>query len=211
MNEIMNIKGIECYEKDGTVYLKLETVARGLGFIDSSKEVEYVRWNTVRQYLRDMGFSQEVAKEDFIPENIFYRLAMKAKNETAEKFHALVADEIIPAVRKTGSYGLAMTTGEQIQLLAKGDVELSQRVDKVEDRITSLENGELQKQRMAAPKIEIRQVDSEQGKYSEIFINDHKLHGTLGYELNPVNVGELPILTVDLNATNIYFSEYHKL
>lgn len=32
MNEIMNISGIECYEKDGTAYLKLETVARGLGF-----------------------------------------------------------------------------------------------------------------------------------------------------------------------------------
>ena len=30
--EIMNISGIECYEKDGMVYLKLETCARGLGF-----------------------------------------------------------------------------------------------------------------------------------------------------------------------------------
>jgi len=28
-----------------------------------------------------------------IPENIFYRLAMKAKNEAGEKFQALVADE----------------------------------------------------------------------------------------------------------------------
>ena len=26
MNDIMNISGIECYEKDGTAYLKLETV-----------------------------------------------------------------------------------------------------------------------------------------------------------------------------------------
>lgn len=33
MNEIMNINGIECYEKDGLVYLKLETVARGLGSV----------------------------------------------------------------------------------------------------------------------------------------------------------------------------------
>ena len=40
------------------------------------------------------------------PENIFYRLAMKAKNETAEKFQALVADEIIPSIRKTGSYSV---------------------------------------------------------------------------------------------------------
>ena len=104
MNEILNIQGIECYEKDGTAYLKLETVARGLGFVDNSKGVEYVRWSTVRQYMKEIGFSQEVAKGDFIPENIFYRLAMKAKNEAAEKFQAKIADEVIPSIRKHGAY-----------------------------------------------------------------------------------------------------------
>lgn len=104
MNEIMNINGIECYEKDGTAYLRLETVARGLGFTDNSKGTEYIRWSTVYQYLKDIGFSQEVAKNDFIPENIFYRLAMKAKNEAAEAFQALVADKIIPSIRKHGAY-----------------------------------------------------------------------------------------------------------
>lgn len=102
--QIVSIGGVDCYEKDGVAYLKLETVARGLGFTDNSKGVEYVRWNTVKQYLADIGFSQEVAKTDFIPENIFYRLAMKAKNEAAEKFQALVADEIIPTIRKHGAY-----------------------------------------------------------------------------------------------------------
>lgn len=106
MNElkVMNIEGIECYENNGTAYLKLETVARGLGFVDNSKGTEYVRWNIVRQYLSDIGFSQEVAKDVFIPENIFYRLAMKAKNEVAERFQAKVADEIIPSIRKHGIY-----------------------------------------------------------------------------------------------------------
>lgn len=104
MNEIISIGGVDCYEKDGTAYLKLENVARGLGFTDKSKGTEYVRWNTVRQYLEEIGFSQEVAKDAFIPENIFYRLAMKAKNETAEKFQAKVADEIIPSIRKHGAY-----------------------------------------------------------------------------------------------------------
>lgn len=104
MNEIMSINGIECYEKDSTAYLKLEAVARGLGFTDTSKGTEYVRWNTVRQYLEEIGFSQEVAKDGFIPENIFYRLAMKAKNEVAEKFQAFVADEVIPSIRKHGGY-----------------------------------------------------------------------------------------------------------
>lgn len=32
MNDIINIQGVECFEKDGVAYLKLETVARGLGF-----------------------------------------------------------------------------------------------------------------------------------------------------------------------------------
>ena len=104
MDEIMNIQGIPCYEKDGVAYLNLETVARGLGFTDNKNGVEYVRWNVVRAYLADLKFSQEVAKDTYIPENIFYRLAMKAKNETAEKFQTLIADEVVPAIRKHGGY-----------------------------------------------------------------------------------------------------------
>ena len=87
MNEIMNIQGIPCYEKDGVAYLNLETVARGLGFTkkaDSGNEV--VNWTRVRGYLTDLGVEQKCTTGDYIPENIFYRLAMKAKNETAERF-----------------------------------------------------------------------------------------------------------------------------
>lgn len=126
--KITNISGVDCYEKDGMAYLKLEAVARGLGFTDNSKGVEYVRWNTVKQYLADIGFSQEVAKTDYIPENVFYRLAMKAKNETAERFQALVADEIIPpsvrlaamcrlAVKKNSSRGTSPLSRTRPSLL----------------------------------------------------------------------------------------------
>lgn len=132
--QILNIDGVECYEKDGMVYLKLETVARGLGFTDNSKGIEYVRWNTVRQYLKDIGFSQEVAKDDFIPENVFYRLAMKAKNEVAEKFQAKVADEIIPSIRRTGGYGFKPMTPEQMMRVQLG------MIDDVSNRVTKLEN-----------------------------------------------------------------------
>ena len=57
MNElqVINIRGIECYEKDGVVYLKLEAVARGLGFtqtqVKNGKEYVSVRWERVEQYL----------------------------------------------------------------------------------------------------------------------------------------------------------------
>lgn len=107
--QIVNINGVDCYEKDGTAYLKLEAVARGLGFIQVKNNIEYVRWETVYNYLHEVNFSQQVGKDGFIPENIFYRLAMKAKNETAERFQALVADEIIPTIRKHGLYATPQT------------------------------------------------------------------------------------------------------
>lgn len=102
------ISGVSCYEQDGTAYLKLEDVARGLGFTQTQNKngTEYtsIRWERVEQYLAEFGFPHKWGKDDFIPENVFYRLAMKANNPVAEKFQALVADEIIPSIRKTGSY-----------------------------------------------------------------------------------------------------------
>lgn len=106
--DIMNVQGIDCYEKNGTVYLKLEAVARGLGFtqrqIKGDKEYISVRWETISRYLEEFGFPNKLGKDDYVPENIFYRLAMKAKNEVAERFQAKVADEIIPTIRKHGVY-----------------------------------------------------------------------------------------------------------
>ena len=111
MNEmqIVNIQGIDCYEKDGTAYLKLEAVARGLGFVDNKNGVEYIRWHYVFYILDKLNFSQRVAKDMYIPENVFYRLAMKAKNAVAEAFQAKVADEIIPSIRKHGTYATPAT------------------------------------------------------------------------------------------------------
>lgn len=95
------IEGVECYEKGGTVFLKLEAVARGLGFTQTAASGnESVRWERVRKYLAELNVPT-CGDGDFIPENIFYRLAMKARNETAERFQAKIADEVIPAIRRT--------------------------------------------------------------------------------------------------------------
>ena len=95
-------------EKDGTVYFNLEDVARGLGFVEPNKfsisGENYIRWERVNKYLQDFKFSQEVGKDTFIPENIFYRLAIKAKNEVAEGFQVWICDEVIPKIRKQGCY-----------------------------------------------------------------------------------------------------------
>lgn len=139
-----NICGVDCYEQNGVAYLRLENVARGLGFTTiAASGNEVVRWNTVYNYLTDLkvvaGSCNGNYKgncPDFIPENIFYRLAMKAKNETAEKFQALVADEIIPSIRKNGIYATDNVIDEilnnpdfGIELLTKLKKERQARVE----------------------------------------------------------------------------------
>lgn len=138
MNEIMNINGIECYEENGTAYLKLETVARGLGFTDNSKGTEYVRWSRLDGYLREFNFATCGERPEFIPENIFYRLAMKANNEAAEKFQALVADEIIPSIRKTGGYRIPTDPMSALKLMFEVQQTDNQRINDLEGRVSNL-------------------------------------------------------------------------
>ena len=119
-NAIITVGNVRGYiDENGTAWLNAEDVVRGLGFTKTEeklstatgrKEVyESIRWARVNDYLKDFGYLKTVGKEDFIPENMFYRLAMKAKNETAEKFQAKVADEILPAIRKHGFYSTQAT------------------------------------------------------------------------------------------------------
>lgn len=104
MNELIAIKGVRGFvDSKGIAQLNLEDISRGLGFVQVKDGKEYVRWERVHGHLTDMGFPQLVGKE-YIPENVFYRLGMKGENESAIAFQNKVADEILPAIRKTGGY-----------------------------------------------------------------------------------------------------------
>ena len=103
-NKIMKISGIACYEKDGIAYLNLEAVARGLGFTYvAASGNEVVRWKRVEGYLKELGVAT-CGYDEYIPESVFYRLAMKAKNSVAEAFQAKIAEEVIPSIRRHGAY-----------------------------------------------------------------------------------------------------------
>ena len=126
-SSLVCISGVRGYEEDGVAYLHIEDSARGLGFTTTTEKggVEYtnVRWSRVEECLQDLNFLPQVAENGnphdyYIPENIFYRLCMKAKNEVAEKFQAKVADEIIPSIRKTGGYGVTQVSRKDQLYLA---------------------------------------------------------------------------------------------
>lgn len=105
MKDLQIIKGVECYiDANGVAQLNLEHVARGLGFTTvATSGNECVRWSRVQKYLAEFGVPT-CGHGDFIPEPIFYLLAMKAENETAKAFQRTVAYDILPAIRKHGLY-----------------------------------------------------------------------------------------------------------
>lgn len=78
---------------------------------------------------------------NFITESGLYAVILRSDKPNAKSFRRWVTSEVLPSIRKTGNYSTKpMTTEEKIKLLAQGNTELSERVDKVEDKIGSLEN-----------------------------------------------------------------------
>lgn len=75
----------------------------------------------------------------YVNESNLYKTIFQSRKESAERFTEWVTSEVLPSIRKTGSYSKPLTTSEQIRLLAQGNTELTERVDKVEDKITSIE------------------------------------------------------------------------
>lgn len=117
-NKLITIANVRGYlREDGTAMLNAEDVARGWGFtqrqVKNGKTYESIRWVTVNGYLAEFGFPQQVGENDFIPENMVYRLGFKASNEAAQVFQAILADEVLPQIRKTGSYQIAKMATEQ--------------------------------------------------------------------------------------------------
>ena len=100
MNEVKVFDNLKVKEENGQILFDAETAAIKIGISLNKKGVEYVRWERVRKYLN----SPQVEKGDFITEQQLYKLAIKAESVQAEKFQDWVTSEVLPAIRKHGTY-----------------------------------------------------------------------------------------------------------
>lgn len=90
---VMNIEGKE--------YFPASDCARMLGYSNPHKAIrDHCKGVTKRSVLTEGG-NQEM---NFIPEGDLYRLIVRSKLPSAEKFERWVFDEVLPTVRKTGGY-----------------------------------------------------------------------------------------------------------
>ena len=111
--KIGNMRGY--IDDNAIVYLNVEDSVLGLGFTTiDNKGNEKITWDVVRNLLKRFGYNKKVKADDYIPENIFYLLAMKADNDAATNFQIWIANDVIPSIRKTGSYSIKPQIAEQI-------------------------------------------------------------------------------------------------
>ena len=85
-NEKLNLQMRAIQNEDGSISVSAEDTAIGFGWVQKKNNKIYPRWETINGYINELGFSQQVGKDDYIPESLFYRLGMKASNKTAQDF-----------------------------------------------------------------------------------------------------------------------------
>lgn len=136
-NELgINVRTIK--NDDGSISINAEDTARGFGWVDNSKKaisgapLSKVRWNRMNKYIDEFNYPQ-VGKGDYIPESLFYLLAMKANNDVARKFQTWLAVEVIPQVRQVGGYIPTDEDDSEEDILAKALVIAQNKIAQKEE------------------------------------------------------------------------------
>lgn len=123
---------------DGEPWFVGRDVAKALGYKDT---VSATRKNVEEEDkgVCPVGTPSGTQQMTIINESGLYSLIFGSKLESTKKFKRWVTSEVLPTLRKTGSYRVPQTIPEQIQLLAKGNVELNHRVDTLAERMNKFE------------------------------------------------------------------------
>ena len=142
-NQGMKVRAI--LNEDGSISINVEDAAIGLGWTRiATSGNEVIRWDRLNKYISEFGSYPQVGTNDYIPESLFYLLAMKANNEKAKEFQLWLSIDVIPSIRKNGCYVSKTPTAmevleQQFKVLKEHDKkleEVSNKIDKLENAMT---------------------------------------------------------------------------
>lgn len=107
---------IRTVEIDGKPYFVANDVAKALGYVETAKAI---RTHCKGVSEMDIPSNGGIQCMKVIPEGDIYRLIVRSKLPSAEKFERWVFDEVIPSIRKNGGYILGQETLSDEELMAK--------------------------------------------------------------------------------------------
>ncbi|WP_206460392.1 ORF6C domain-containing protein [Anaerovorax sp. IOR16] len=123
---------VRTLEEDGKPLFCGSDVAKALGYAKPHNAVNaHCKGATLKQGIIDsLGREQAV---NFITEGDLYRLIVNSKLPTAEKFESWVFDEVLPSVRKQGSYKIPQTKREEVALFLGALEEQDEKIEAVNE------------------------------------------------------------------------------
>ena len=110
---------IRTIEEDGKVLFCGSDVARALGFKKPNDAIAQHCRYTVKRGIPHPQSPNKNIQINFIPEGDLYRLIANSKLPTAQKFESWVFDDVLPTIRKTGTYNLKQEQAHIKELNAK--------------------------------------------------------------------------------------------
>lgn len=119
---------VRTVEQDGKVLFCGTDIATALGYAIPHKAVREHTKGGLKRSIPTAGGNQEVT---FIPEGDVYRLIIRSRLPSAEKFERWVFDEVLPSIRKTAGYIAGQEQMSDSELMAKALL-VAQR--QIEDR-----------------------------------------------------------------------------
>ncbi|ENZ9551840.1 phage antirepressor KilAC domain-containing protein [Clostridioides difficile] len=113
MNNLMIFEGkeVEVFEFEGKILFNPKHVAECLEISDVNSSIRKFNDNQVVKLNNSKMHNMQFRKlhntgEIFLTESGVYKLIFKSRKEEAERFQDWVTDEVLPSIRKTGTYNM---------------------------------------------------------------------------------------------------------
>lgn len=134
--QIFNYNGneVRTIQKDGEPWWVLKDVCNVLDIKNPTDVTKRLDADEVTRFNLG-GLSGET---NIINESGLYNVILRSDKPEAKPFRKWVTSEVLPSIRKTGGYQVPKTTGEQIQLLARGYTDLEQAVSGIKEDVSDL-------------------------------------------------------------------------
>lgn len=117
-------------------------VAEILGYTNPRKAIRdhaKERGVTIRSVIDSLGRSQN---KKFIDEGNLYRLISRSKLPQAEQFEEWVFDDVLPTLRKTGTYQVPSNPMDALKLMFEATEQTKTEVEKVKADVTDLKDNQ---------------------------------------------------------------------
>ena len=136
--EFGKLRGLEI---DGEPWFVGKDVAQALGYAKERNAIAAHVEDEDRKDAPIQGTLGGTQNMTIINESGLYSMIFGSKLESARRFKHWVTAEVLPAIRKTGSYQQRpLSIPQQIQMIAQGYSDLGQQVTEVQAEVTDLKD-----------------------------------------------------------------------